>query len=83
VLANAGIEARQQSSSGVPIGHVSPAHRWMEVCHVTDLEPVLVGGQPLKFLADSDEEAYRQLDALAKQLGVPRDQITACPHGGY
>jgi hypothetical protein len=82
-LAGAGIAAQRQESSGTPIGNVSSSNRWMEVCHSQDLTPVMTGAGPLKFLAASDEEAYRMLDVLAAQFGLPRDQITARPHGGY
>lgn len=76
-LAAAGIDAVLRSS-GVTIGGGTPEHRWLEL-YTSDLQPLLVEGEPLRILAATDEEASQELDALARQLGIDRDSITVRP----
>ena len=56
-------------SSGVSIGGGTPAHRWLEV---TDRAGVQIG---IKVLAGTEDEARRELDAVATTLGVTREML--------
>ena len=79
-LADAGVQADQRST-GVVVGG-GTGSRWLQV-YWSNLEPFLAGGRPLRILASDDTEASEVLDDLAKDLHVPRDELTVKPAEGW